>query len=98
RDVSFRLGVAKTPPELLLRPQVSILYGSFYLAWLMQEFHGRVHEVLAAYHTDPIMAKEWSKQFGNASFDPYVDKVPYLETQAYIRRVMDDYLIYKMIY
>lgn len=98
RDVSYRLGVAKTPPELLLRPQVSILYGSFYISWLMQEFHGRVHEVLAAYHTDPILAKSWSKQFGSASFDPFVDKVPYLETQAYIRRVMDDYLIYKMIY
>jgi soluble lytic murein transglycosylase len=97
-DVMVRQGKRWQSEDILFRPSVSIDLGTFYMAWLLGQFDGRIHEALAAYHQDPLMVKTWSKQFGSGDFTTYLENVPFLPARDYIRRVMDDYLIYKMIY
>lgn len=69
-------------------PAVSIELGSWYLSWMIRQFHGNMYAVVAGYNaghgkvTRWIQDKQWDGTLENA------DMIPYGETRHYIQRVM----------
>jgi soluble lytic murein transglycosylase len=99
KEVSFRLGIRWVGEDSLYDPELNIRLGIFYFAWLRKQIKGPAYFSVAAYNAGPDVSYQWTKRPGAAtSMEQFVLSIPYPETQGYVRRVMNSYMIYRMLY
>ncbi len=84
--------------KMLTEPEVNIRFGIWYLSRLQNQYGGRIHYMLSGYNAGPNITRKWVDRFGTMDVAEFVKQIPYSETQDYVRRVMDTYLIYKVLY
>jgi soluble lytic murein transglycosylase len=70
--------------EDLSTPQVNISYGAYYLRYLINRYKGNLALALAAYNGGEGNVDRWIRE-GRSR----VHQIPFPETRAYIRRVLD---------
>jgi soluble lytic murein transglycosylase len=70
----------------LARPQVNIAYGSYYLRYLLNEYHGSRVLALAAYNGGEANVDRWIAEAHGAPLS--IEEIPFPETRAYVRRVL----------
>lgn len=69
-------------------PQINIAYGTWYLRWLLDRYHGRTALAIAAYNAGFGHVDDWVRNAGGPdSFDPKTD-IPYPETRSYVQQVL----------
>lgn len=68
----------------LSTPQVNISYGAFYLRYLIDRYKGDLALALAAYNGGEGNVDRWIKEGRSRVRD-----IPFPETRAYVRRVLD---------
>jgi soluble lytic murein transglycosylase len=68
----------------LSTPQVNIAYGSYYLRYLMNRYKGNLVLALAAYNGGEGNVDRWLREGRTRVRD-----IPFPETQAYVKRVID---------
>ena|SRR5689334_8057347 len=69
-------------------PQINIAYGTWYLRWLLDRYHGRTALAIAAYNAGFGHVDEWVHRAGGEhAFDPQTD-IPYPETRNYVHQVL----------
>lgn len=71
----------------LSRPQVNIAYGSYYLRYLLDEYHGSRVLALAAYNGGEANVDRWIAAGHGATLS--IDQIPFPETRAYVTRVLN---------
>ncbi|HEY8476030.1 MAG TPA: transglycosylase SLT domain-containing protein, partial [Chloroflexota bacterium] len=71
----------------LLRPEVSLRFGAWYLARALERYDGRLFPSLAAYNAGPGTVDGWMERFGYDDPDVFVERVPWREPAQYIRKV-----------
>jgi soluble lytic murein transglycosylase len=71
----------------LSRPQVNIAYGSYYLRYLLDEYHGSQVLALAAYNGGEANVDRWIAAGHGAPLS--IDEIPFPETRAYVTRVLN---------
>lgn len=81
----------------LYRPNVSIKFGSYYLAKNRDLFGGNIYAALAAYNGGPGNAGIWNNLAGNDP-DLLVELIRFEETRNYIRFIYEIFGTYRMIY
>ena len=81
----------------LYRPNVSVRFGSYYLASNRDLFGGNMYAALAAYNGGPGSAAIWNNLAGNDP-DLLVEIIRFEETRDYIRLIYEIYGTYRMIY
>jgi soluble lytic murein transglycosylase len=70
-------------------PAVNIAYGSYYLRYLLDEYHGNVQVALAAYNGGESNVDQWLAE-ARADRHPFeVDDIPFPETRAYVTKVLN---------
>ncbi len=69
-------------------PQVNIAYGSYYLRYLLNEYHGNVTLALAAYNGGESNVNRWVAEARANGQSLTVDDIPFPETRAYVARVL----------
>ncbi len=81
----------------LFRPLVSLRYGVDYLDRQRKLFDGNLYAALAAYNGGPGNAQEWLEL---APDDPdlFLEVIRYDETRNYLRRIYENFNIYRLIY
>jgi soluble lytic murein transglycosylase len=82
----------------LLLPEFNIPIGALYLRDVLKRFDWNPIFAAAAYNAGPGTVMRWAKQWGVIPFDEFVERIPFEETQSYVRRVYASYLIYKQLY
>ncbi len=95
--VADRLGWADYQNEDLYRPYVSVAFGTYYLSEQLTTFGGDVYAALAAYNAGPGRAANWL-ELSHGDPDLFVELVSLDEPQAYIRRVVEQYSVYRALY
>jgi soluble lytic murein transglycosylase len=73
----------------LATPQINIAYGSWYLRYLLQRYHGSEPLALAAYNAGEGKVDEWWAEASarGETFD-VARHIPFLETRNYVTRVL----------
>ena len=98
RKLASLMGTEFSEVEDLLKPEVSVKYGSFYLQRLMKKFKGNISLSAAAYNGGPHRVHSWMNSFGGLDMDEFIEHIPYLETRNYVKKVTKYYAIYHLLY
>ncbi len=69
-------------------PQVNIAYGSYYLRYLLDEYHGNVIDALAAYNGGESNVDLWVAAAHAQGHSLAVGDIPFPETRAYVAKVL----------
>jgi soluble lytic murein transglycosylase len=76
-------------PKDLGDPRVNIRYGSWYLRWLLDHYQGNETLAVAAYNAGLGNVDSWVER-AHASGNTFtVSDIPFPETKAYVRRVLN---------
>jgi soluble lytic murein transglycosylase len=69
-------------------PEVNIAYGSYYLRYLLDEYHGNTVLALAAYNGGETNVDSWVRSAHEDGQRFRVGEIPFPETRAYVQRVL----------
>ena len=84
-------------PDQLYRPNVSIAFGSYYLASNRTSLNGDLYAALSAYNGGLGNALDW-KKLSQGDPDLFLESVRFEETRQYIRSIYEIYTIYRRLY
>ena len=82
----------------LSTPQVNIAYGSYYIRYLLNEFHGNLVAALAAYNGGDANVHKWMAEARAAGHPFRIADIPFPETRAYVQRVLQARQNYRHTY
>jgi soluble lytic murein transglycosylase len=82
----------------LSTPAVNIAYGSYYLRYLLDEFHGSTVLALAAYNGGEANVDHWVARVHARGSQFAIRDIPFPETQAYVERVLQARAAYRHTY
>lgn len=97
-EIAANLGWPETyTHEDLYRPHVSLRLGVEYLNRQRQNFDGDLYAALAAYNGGPGNTFRWI-QLAKNDPDLFMEVIPFAETRSYIRRIYENFMIYRFLY
>jgi soluble lytic murein transglycosylase len=82
----------------LATPEVNIAYGSYYLRYLLNEYHGDTVLALAAYNGGETNVNNWVRSAHADGQGFRVGDIPFPETRAYVQRVLGARAQYRRTY
>lgn len=98
RDIARRSGGTRFQVADLGTPQVNIAYGSYHLRYLLQRYGGNRMLAVAAYNAGEGNVDRWIARFHQEDRPLTVDTMPFGETRAYVRKVLDARTEYRAKY
>jgi soluble lytic murein transglycosylase len=94
--LAHRSGATTFTAADLSKPQVNIAYGSYYLRYLLDEYHGSRLLALAAYNGGEANVDRWVAHAPGGRLS--IEEIPFPETRAYVRRVLQARADYRQKY
>ncbi len=97
--IATKSGGTRFTTEDLATPQVNISYGAWYLRYLLDKYDNDTLTALAAYNAGEGRVNQWlseSGKSGGSITDP--DEIPFRETRAYVKSVINAREEYKREY
>jgi soluble lytic murein transglycosylase len=83
----------------LASPQINIAYGSWYLRYLLDHYHGNTVLALAAYNAGEGKVDQWWREVADRGERFRVaDHIPFPETREYVGKVLDARRAYRREY
>jgi soluble lytic murein transglycosylase len=95
--MAARLGLGSLTLADLYRPVINVQLGSEYIAQQRDGFGGNLFLALAAYNGGPGSAAFW-RDLAGGDDDLLVEVIRYEETRNYVRRIYENYVIYRDLY
>jgi soluble lytic murein transglycosylase len=96
--LAHRSGATTFTTADLVNPQVNIAYGSYYLRYLLNEYHGNLSLALAAYNGGESNVDRWVADARADGRALTVADIPFPETRAYVERVLQAEQQYRQKY
>jgi soluble lytic murein transglycosylase len=82
----------------LATPSVNVAYGSYYLRYLLDHYDGNEMLAVAAYNAGLANVDKWVAKARAEGGRLTVDRIPFSETRAYVRRVLEAQKSYRAKY
>jgi soluble lytic murein transglycosylase len=79
-------------------PEVNIAYGSYYLRYLLDEYHGSTMLALAAYNGGETNVNRWIATARGDGRTMTVSDIPFSQTRAYVEKVLGAERQYRQTY
>jgi soluble lytic murein transglycosylase len=95
--MASQLGLGGLALSDLYRPVINVQLGSAYIAQQRDDFGGNLFLALAAYNGGPGAAASW-RDLAGGDDDLFVEVIRYEETRNYVRRIFENYVIYRDLY
>ena len=77
---------------------MAIALGTRLLGSLRSSFPGRPGLAIAAYNAGSGSVRRWLGERGSDDFDVFVERIPFDETRAYVKRVLSSEAAYAYLY
>ena len=98
RSIARSLRIPSLNQDELLRPEMNVRLGAWYLGALLKRFGGNKALALAAYNAGPGAVAQWPLGDPLDELDAWIEDIPIAETRGYVKRVMRSYNSYKLLY
>lgn len=94
-EVVREMGIRNFKIDWLDNPEINQKLGTYYLDKQLKAYNGNVPMALAAYNAGPGAVNKWRQRYGDPlkgeiSVREWVNRIPYKETQGYVRNIMGD--------
>jgi hypothetical protein len=89
------------PPRIhdLYQPDTNIRLGVNYMESVFAQFDNNIIFAVASYNAGPTVVKLWKNKFETfRDADEFIESIPYEETRNYVKKVFNNYWIYKKLY
>jgi soluble lytic murein transglycosylase len=96
--LAHRSGATTFTTADLATPAVNIAYGSYYLRYLLDRYHGDTMLALAAYNSGEANVDDWLSEARRTGVRLTPDRIPFPETRAYVQRVLAAQRDYRRAY
>jgi soluble lytic murein transglycosylase len=96
--IAGRINDAAYRHSLLMRPVVSVGYGTWYLNMLLQQYHGDWVAALVGYNAGPGNLQRWTNGQPIGDHDLFYEMIPNQQAQDYVRLIYQQYRIYQRVY
>ncbi len=93
-----RLKLSSPPRDALFEPELNLTLGIHHLKELLQRYSNNLVKAIAAYNAGENAVSKWETQLAAADDDEFVERIPYSETQLYVKLVLRNLRIYRNIY
>lgn len=97
QEIAGRLGVT-VKDEDLLKPEINIRFGTYYISRMINMFSGDLDKALAAYNGGQGNVRKWEKSDLGTHPQDFPTAITFLETQQYITKVLNSYYTYLWLY
>lgn len=84
--------------DSLYNPETNINIGCWYFKSLLKEFWNDMNLALAAYNGGSGNVREWLKDGSLSNTGKSLDRIPFKETESYVKKVDDCLTAYKKLY
>lgn len=84
--------------EALFDPEVNLARGTSHLARLLKRYDGRLVDALVAYNAGVRRLERWRRRFKGLDEDEFIEAIPFTETRTYVKRVLRNAALYRMLY
>ncbi|MFC1769482.1 transglycosylase SLT domain-containing protein [Nitrospirota bacterium] len=95
RSTAKRLDMQIKDREDISDVENNIRIGTHYFSGLLVKFDS-IPPALAAYNAGERRVKNWLRAGGYASYDEFIEDIPYKETRNYVKRILKTYYRYKL--
>jgi soluble lytic murein transglycosylase len=82
----------------LFQPDINIVYGTFYLRKVLEQFNGVVEYALAGYNAGENRVVEWLQEGPFDDPAEFVESIPFTETREYVQAVLRNAALYRTLY
>jgi soluble lytic murein transglycosylase len=82
----------------LATPRINVAYGTYYLRYLLDHYHGDAMLAVAAYNGGLANVDKWVAQANAAGGRLTVEGIPFPETREYVERVLGAQRAYRATY
>jgi soluble lytic murein transglycosylase-like protein len=96
--VARQIGVPPPSNEQLFEPEVNLMLGIQYLKDLLKRYSNNWYKAIAAYNAGEGAVDRWEREILTDDEEEFVERIPYLETRAYVKLVMRNHRIYSRLY
>lgn len=83
-------------PTELFEPRRNIFLGARYIRKLLDRFEGNIYLALSAYNAGPSRVEEWRRI--SLPRNIWVESIPIEETRTYVKKVLENYFRYRLLY
>ncbi|PCJ51267.1 MAG: hypothetical protein COA73_17905 [Candidatus Hydrogenedentota bacterium] len=90
--------VPRSAARDLSDPRNSLRLGAAYLRRMMDRSEGNLVYALAAYNAGPGNCDKWRRRFRGMPITEFIEKIPFAETQNYVKRILAHYATYHSLY
>ena len=97
-QIAKRIGHDGFKLEAMWDPKVNIVYGGWYLSFLLNYYNQNPILAAAAYNAGPFAVNAWVERCNGCAFDEFVESIPYRETRGYVKNVVKSLVRYHRIY
>lgn len=97
-EISAKYGLGITNPDVLFNPNVNLKAGNYYYSFLRSMLSGYDVSSVAAYNGGIGSLQRWKNSLYYNDTDEFVEQIPYVETQNYVKKVFRTYWNYIRLY
>jgi soluble lytic murein transglycosylase len=83
---------------LLYQPDVNMHFGLLHFAEALEACGGSIEAALAAYNAGATPVNRWLTRHGTSDPEVFIERIPYVETRDYVRRVLYNQARYDFLY
>ncbi len=98
KRLARQLGIRNFHRNKLYNPEINIRFACRYLHKLLDQFDNNGVLAIASYNAGEHKVERWLKQYTILEIDEFVEKIPYYETRQYVKKVLKNLAIYRILY
>jgi TolA-binding protein len=98
RAIARELNIRPPRRYDMMQPSTNITLGVYYMEQVFSQFDNNMINAIASYNAGPGAVKKWVNKFSFEDPDFYVESIPYEETRNYVKKVLNNYWIYRELY
>lgn len=96
--IAEKLKIEKFDSNDLFLPETNIMMGTWYFNYLIEKFDNDINLAIAAYNAGPGNVQNWLNNENISYNGEELNKIPYKETENYIKKFNNTYEQYKELY
>ncbi len=98
QEKKYAVGMTKkTQGQGLFNSSLNIMLGVHHLSGLLEKYQNPVF-TLSAYNAGPAPTARWMEKYPTQDILYFIEKIPYKETQGYVKLILRNYFCYKKWY